>query len=221
MSRGYTAKSQTTSPCVRRALSLARRRGGIALAVGSAALLLSPPLAAAERCADGPPECSGGYIQASAGVIVPVGEKFGPDDEPKVGPTAGLGGGYFGRVGAQLGIAAGLRFGYDLYRGPTTKTHTYHVGPELRLGYAGDRVFAFGTLRGGYSHWDSTRIVRTVWAAGDENGGYIGVGGGLWGSVLGRLLIGAEVDADFILSVAWDGSVAQRVGLTLAIGAWI
>jgi hypothetical protein len=52
-------------------------------------------------------------------------------------------------------------------------------------------------------------------------GGHIGFGGGLWGAVLDRLLLGAEVDADVILSVAYDGSVAQRVGVTLAIGAWI
>lgn len=195
-----------------------RSRTSLALA---GALLIAPAGASAGQRLP-PPEESGGYVNVSApGLIVPLGDGFGPRESRAVGATMGFGGGYFGRVGSQLGIAAGLRFHYDLYRATTTKARTYHLGPELRLGYAGSRIFAFGMLRGGYSHWDEERIVRTVWAAGDENGGHIGFGGGLWGAVLERVLLGAEVDADFILSVAYDGSVAQRVGFTLAIGAWI
>jgi hypothetical protein len=191
--------------------------------IGALAMILAWSSAPADPCPTWSErqtmECMRGYASVS-----PVGLTIPRDG---VGLAAGAGVGLF-RTRGRFGAGLGLRFGYGLVprarESPSYREHLLAAGPELRLGLALPRVFAFVLARGGYSR----RIngggpgFRTSIAGppGPEgHGGHVGGGLGAWGRIGRRLLVGGEVavDAVQIAGRAWQ----PRASLMLTLGAWL
>ncbi|MCY1058399.1 hypothetical protein [Nannocystis sp. SCPEA4] len=163
--------------------------------------------------------CMRGYV-----VATPVGLAI---QRAGVGLATGAAVGLYNTHG-RFGAGLGLRFGYDLFprlrEHPAFREHLLAAGPELRLGLALPRVFAFVLARGGYSRQInraaeiSPRTSILAPPAGDH-GGHVGGGLGAWGRLGRRLLIGGElaVDAVQIRGREWQ----PRASLVLTIGAWL
>ncbi|WAS96241.1 hypothetical protein [Nannocystis punicea] len=131
------------------------------------------------------------------------------------------------RTHRRFGAALGLRFGYGLTPrlrdAPGYREHALAAGPELRLGLALPRVFAFVLARGGYSHQlyrggpDFRTSILDPGKGG--HGGHVGGGLGAWGRLGRRLLIGGEVAVD---AVQIGGREWQpRASVLLTLGAWL
>lgn len=142
-------------------------------------------------------------------------------DSRYLGYSAGLGGGLF-RAYEGFAFALGVRLNYgflrELGQASSPFAHFLHAGPELRLGKAGERVFGFFLLRGGYTHWADNISFRESVSPGALPGGHLGVGGGAWGRAARRLLAGGEaaVDIHFILGVP-----VPMLNVSLSLGAWL
>jgi hypothetical protein len=182
---------------------------------------------AAEVCPpyrqDLPLRCAWGYLHATpAGALVPLGQVHHDyADSPRFGMNAGLGAGMF-RAFGRIGWAIGARFGYSFTRqrfGELVDRDDYlHVGPELRLGGVGQRFFAFGLIRGGYSQRSGL-----AWRSSEESplaihGGHVGVGGGIWGHLGARFLVGGELVGDVLLGELHG---LYPLTLSLSLGLWL
>ncbi|WP_143140522.1 hypothetical protein [Nannocystis exedens] len=143
-----------------------------------------------------------------------------------VGLAAGAAVGLFGARG-RFGAALGLRFGYGLVprlrEDPRFREHRFAAGPELRLGLALPRVFAFVLARGGYSRQltEAGLSFRTsfVGPPAGGHGGHVGGGLGAWGRIDRRLLLGGEVAVDAVQIAGRAWQLQAWIGLT--IGAWL
>lgn len=166
-------------------------------------LLLGAPVPiAATDCA---PRCARAYVHVSpAGLVIPLGEVTNEfANGPRLGYAANVGAGMF-RAFGRLGLAFGARAGYSVTRqrftGFDSRYDYVHVGPELRLGVVGRRLFAFGSLCTGVSRWhldiaDRLSIARTDWL-----GAHVGFGAGAWGRLGTRTFLGGELVLDVLIS---------------------
>lgn len=193
------------------------------------ALLAYPARAHAARdcrpdSADLPLRCAWGYFTFSpAGLLVPVGEVHRSlGDNPRLGYAVGAGVGVF-RSFRYLGIAGGLRFGYGFTRQRFDTFDAYHyyahVGPELRLGVATDRLFVHGLVRTGFTRWHAADPARTsVDAPDDLRFAHVGGGGGIWARLGNRFLFGGEIAIDRLI----DGFRGTRpMVFSLVLGMWL
>lgn len=199
--------------------------GILALVLAAAAPQVEARAACPPYREDLPLRCARGYIHvAPAGFMVPIGAVHSTYSQgPRLGYMFGVAGGVF-RAEGHLGVAGGLRFGYGFTRQKFTafddEIRYLHVGPELRLGWVGDRLFAYGLGRGGYTQWREETRVRLV----DESpsryiGGHVGLGAGAWGRIGSRFLLGGEAVFDFLLA---DATLVEKpVTLAFGLGVWL
>jgi hypothetical protein len=188
-------------------------------------LMSSSTPAAADACPTWSERQTMGCMRGYA-VVSPLGLAV---QREGVGLGAGAAIGLYGTHG-RFGAGLGLRFGYGLTPRlrdhPGYREHALAAGPELRLGLALPRVFAFVLARGGYSHdlyrggpGFRTSILGPPGPPGGSHGGHVGGGLGAWGRLGRRLLIGGEVavEAVQIRGREWQ----PRASLMLTLGAWL
>lgn len=131
------------------------------------------------------------------------------------GYSAGVGGGFLA-VHERFVFALGVRFEYSFLQPNRINSHIYQVGPELRVGGLGRRVFGYGLLRGGYTQ-QVNREVQYRWhgptPAPVERGWHLGFGGGAWARVHGRLMVGGEL--------VFEVSMVPAATVSLVLGAFL
>jgi len=191
-----------------------------------ALMLGGSPVGAAAGCpsywADRPLRCAWGYVQiAPAGLLIPLGDvRNSYAQGPRLGYSASVGAGLF-RVFRGFGLALGGRIGYGFTRqrfpGFDSQYDYLHAGPELRIGGAGRRGFAFGLLRAGYSQWEKDVAYRLSIEQTEWIGGHVGVGVGAWARLGGRSFVGGECVTDLLFS----DRGAQTLSLSLVLGLWL
>lgn len=202
---------------------------------GLAALLvlsLPPAHASAAPCPAWPErqtiDCMRGYVRVDpvAMTIALDQNDFAYQQRPanRLGYALGVSGGMF-RAFSRFALAAGARLGAAIqpFSDPALsfdrlESHL-HVGPELRLGAAGERWFVYGLARGGYTRRGDGGGLRTSVAAPSPHGGHWGLGVGAWGRLGRRVLYGGEVTLDTV-HVRFD-DVYPTLTLSLSLGAWL
>lgn len=184
---------------------------GVALAATDAGAAAPCP-AWRERATMG---CMRGYLR-----VDPVGMAV---RERQVGYANGLAAGVF-RALEGPSIAFGGRVAYSVFGGSGAAENLLHLRPELRLGVARERVFGYVLMHGGFSLRTSSPLsLRTSIAPGrvadPRPGWHIGLGGGAWWRVRGRLLLGAEavVEAYQIQG----GPLTPTFSLYMSVGSWL
>lgn len=160
--------------------------------------------------------CMRGFVRLS-----PVGVTIHRD---QAGVATDLAVGVFrtsGRFGGSLGVHGGYALLPRRDGGFVARQHAFSAGPEVRVGLALDRVFAFVVARAGYSHRIDTLTPRSsiIDMHGSHPGWHAGGGLGAWGRLVGRLLYGGELTVEAVEFKTYG--VVPVVTLSLSVGAWL
>lgn len=156
-------------------------------------------------------------------------DEYAYDHRPgnRLAYAASLSGGMF-RAFPRFALAFGARLAYSTRTLRRTEfgaefsatEHYLHAGPELRIGLAGERWFAYGLLRGGYTRWaDNIGFRLSPAAPSARNGGHWGLGYGAWTRLGRRFLLGGEATLDLIH--VEDKDPIPTLMFSLTLGAWL
>lgn len=146
-----------------------------------------------------------GYLALSPGVIgIALAEPNGPP--PRY--IWGIEGGYHFPLGRSLMVQPGLVFEHSAYRqadaatvdGPLSRprrAHLIRLGPQVRLGGGNAKVFGYAlfSVTSGVRVFDRIRADHLQRVAFPQVSSSIG--GGVQGLIIGKLLVGGELNVDF------------------------